>query len=148
MKMAIMNVWTALAGASAKEAATGGAAALLGFIITFLGGWDQSLQILLVLMIADYATGVLGAIKTKSLNSDIMFWGGIRKITILFVVGLAVLIDGWLSLDAPIFRTAAIYFYAGREGLSVIENMGTLGIPLPPQITKFLSQLQEKGESK
>ncbi|WP_252361744.1 phage holin family protein [Paenibacillus terrae] len=47
------------------------------------------------MMAIDYIFGVLGAVKTKSVNSDVMFWGGIRKITVLFVVGLAAQLDDW-----------------------------------------------------
>jgi phage-related holin len=51
--------------------------------------------------------------------------------------------DDWIQPGAPIFRTAAIYFYAGREGLSVVENLGVLGVPLPQVIKDFLLQLSE-----
>ncbi len=139
------TVLAAAAGASGKEAATGGVFAAVGLIATLLGGWDKPLQLLVVLMAADYITGILGAIKTKTLNSEVMFWGGIRKITVLFVVGLAVLIDGWVGGDASVFRILAVYFYAGREGLSVVENLGILGVYLPPKVKDFLEQLNEKG---
>ena len=110
-------------------------------ISEFLGGWDGALKVLLLLMVFDYGTGVLGAFKTKTVNSDIMFWGGIRKATVLFVIGLAALLDDWLQPGAPVFRTAAIYFYAAREGLSVVENLGVLGVPLPTTIKDKLEQL-------
>lgn len=142
------TVLSAAAGASSKEAATGGVVAALGLLATLLGGWDKPLQILVVLMVADYVTGILGAIKTKSVNSEVMFWGGIRKITILFVVGLAVLIDGWIGGNSAVFRTLAVYFYAGREGLSVVENLGILGVYLPPKLKEFLEQLNDKGAAK
>lgn len=148
IKLIGSTVMTAAAGETTKEAATGGGVAIVGLLATFLGGWDKPLQILIYLMIADYVSGVLGAIKSKSLNSDVMFWGGIRKITVLCVVALAVLIDGWIGGDTLLFRTMAIYFYAGREGLSVVENLGTLGVPLPPKVMEFLEQLNEKGGSK
>lgn len=142
------TILTAAAGASSKEAATGGVIAVLGLLATLLGGWDKPLQLLVVLMVADYVTGVLGAIKTKTVNSEVMFWGGIRKITILFVVGLAVLVDGWVGGDSAVFRALAVYFYAGREGLSVVENLGILGVYLPPKLKEFLEQLNEKGGAK
>lgn len=148
MKLLGNTVLTAAAGASGKESAAGGVAAVLGLLATLLGGWDKPLQILVVLMVADYISGILGAIKTKSVNSEVMFWGGIRKITILFVVGLATLIDGWTGGDSAVFRTLAVYYYAGREGLSVIENLGILGVYLPPKLKEFLEQLKEKGEAK
>jgi toxin secretion/phage lysis holin len=146
-KELLMNMWTAAVGASSKEAAWGGWIAITGTIGAVLGGWDKPLQLLLVLMVADYVSGVLGAIKLKKVNSDIMYWGGIRKVTVLFVVGLAALIDDWIHPGAPLFRTAAIFFYAGREGLSVVENLGTLGVPLPERLRSWLEQLNEGGNA-
>ncbi|MNI97956.1 Holin family protein [compost metagenome] len=43
----------------------------------------------------------------------------------------------------PMFRTAAIFFYVGREALSVVENFGVLGVPLPTKLKEFLLQLNE-----
>ncbi|QYR20791.1 phage holin family protein [Paenibacillus sp. sptzw28] len=140
------TILTAAVGASGRETAIGSIAASAGLFITdWLGGWDKALQVLLVLMLFDYITGVLGAIKNKKVNSDIMFWGGIRKVTVLFVVGLASLLDEWVQPGAPVFRTAAIYFYGGREGLSVVENLGVIGVPLPGRMREWLEQLSEKG---
>lgn len=113
-----------------------------------LGGWDIALRVLITLMIVDYATGFLGAIKNKTVNSDEMFWGGIRKGIIFVVLIVAVLLDEMVGNQEPIFRTMAIYFYAGREGISVTENLGILGVYLPPGIAKALKQLQEKGDAK
>ncbi|WP_374020230.1 phage holin family protein [Paenibacillus thiaminolyticus] len=45
-----------------------------------------------------------------------------------------------------LFRTIAIFFYAGREGLSVVENLGVYGVDLPPKLVAFLEQLNEKGK--
>jgi len=111
----------------------------------WLGGWDKALNVLVVMMVLDYAIGCLGAVKLAKLNSEVMFWGGIRKISILTVVALAVLFDQMLGNPDPILRTLAIYFYAAREGVSVTENLGILGVPLPPGIARVLEQLQDKG---
>ncbi|MEK5376547.1 phage holin family protein [Paenibacillus sp. FSL P2-0173] len=148
IKMFGSTVWTAMVGATEKEAAAGGWSALVGLLITFLGGWDKPLKVLLILMLLDYASGVIAAIKNKKMDSDVMFWGGIRKATVLTVVGLSAQLDDWLQPGAPIFRTAAIYFYAGREGLSLAENLGAIGIPLPFKLKSFLKQLNEKGDGK
>lgn len=139
-------IYTAAVGSGSREVATGGATAMAGVLATvagLLGGWDKGLLVLIVLMCGDYATGVMGAVKTKTVSSDVMFWGGVRKAVVLFVVGLSSLMDDWIQPGAPIFRTAAIYFYAGREGLSVVENLGVLGVPLPQGIKDFLLQLSE-----
>ncbi|WP_084146540.1 phage holin family protein [Paenibacillus wynnii] len=139
-------IYTAAVGSGSREVATGGITSMAGLLATIaglLGGWDKALQVLVAFMVADYITGLLGAIKTKTVSSDVMFWGGIRKGVVLFVVGLSALMDDWLQPGAPIFRTAAIYFYAGREGLSVIENIGVLGVYMPPVVKDFLLQLSE-----
>jgi toxin secretion/phage lysis holin len=136
---------SAIVGHSGKEAAFGAVTATAGTLAAWLGGWDTSLKVLLVLMAADYVAGVLGAIKEKRVSSDVMFWGGIRKIAVLFIVGLAVLLDQWMQLDTPLLRTISLYYYAGREGLSLVENLGVIGVPLPPQLKNILVQLQNKA---
>jgi len=112
-----------------------------------LGGWDTTLPVLVVLMVMDYVTGLLGAIRNKRVNSEIMFWGGIRKGLILAVVVIAVLLDEMVGNPYPILRTLAIYFYVAREGISVTENLGILGVPLPPSVRRVLIQLQNKEDS-
>jgi toxin secretion/phage lysis holin len=142
------NLFSAAVGTTAREAAAGGAIAFIGtFASSYLGGWDMAIKLLLVLMVADYATGFLGAIKRKKVDSEVMFWGGVRKGVVLLVISIAALCDSWISADSPVFRTIAIYFYVGREGLSVVENVGILGVPLPAQLVSFLEQLKQKGES-
>lgn len=146
-KFVLTNIFTAAAGATSKESAFSGIIAVAGtFVTAYMGGWDAALRVLISLMIADYLTGVLGAIRTKSVNSEVMFWGGIRKAVVLGVVFLSVQLDQFHVDSAPVFRTLAIYFYAGREGLSVIENFGILGVPWPPAIQGVLEQLKQKGE--
>ena len=132
-----------------KEFTISAFVAALGTIVSaYLGGWDAALNVLVVLMVIDYVTGFLGAIKNKKVDSDIMFWGGLRKGIILAVVAVAVLLDQMVGNASPILRTLVIYFYVAREGVSVTENLGILGVPLPPGISRVLSQLQEKGEGK
>lgn len=132
-----------------KEFLFSGFIASLGTVLcSCLGGWDAALKLLAVLMVLDYATGVLGAIKNEKVNSEVMFWGGIRKGLILAVVVLAVLLDKMVGNQEPLLRTLAIYFYVAREGISVTENLGLLGVPLPDSITRVLVQLQNIGDGK
>ncbi len=121
-------------------------ASVATILCSSLGGWDAALKVLVVLMVIDYVTGFLGAIKNKQVNSEIMFWGGIRKGLILAVVVVAVLLDEMVGNQEPILRTLAIYFYVAREGISVTENLGILGVPLPPSISRVLTQLQKKDD--
>ena len=121
----------------------------LGTFLTFLlGGWDKPLQFLLVLMFFDFILGTLGALRNKILDSKVMFWGGINKILVLMLVVLSVFIDYFLPVEEPCIRTAIIFFYCGREGLSLVENCGLLGMPVPPFIAQFFRQLNDKeGEA-
>jgi toxin secretion/phage lysis holin len=146
-KMALSTIWTAAAGSTGKEAAFGGLTAFGGLLASALGGWDTALKVLVALMVADYVTGVLGALKiNKRLDLDVMFWGGVRKGILVGVIAIAAMCDSWVGGNSPIFRTLAIYFYAGREGLSVVKNLGPLGVYLPPALVGFLEQLKQKGE--
>jgi toxin secretion/phage lysis holin len=141
-----LQIYTSIAGANGKETGIAGVIAALGtFCTALLGGWDIALRLLVYLMIADYVTGLLAAMRNKNVNSEIMFWGGIRKGVILLVVFLAVQLDQFVGGQNPLFRTMTLYFYVGREGLSVVENLGIIGVPLPPAITKFLEQVQQKS---
>jgi len=76
--------------------------AALGVILTFsFGIWNQSLTFLLVLMAIDYFTGVIAAIKEGSgLNSNIGFWGLLKKGLILLVMIIAHRLDVLLGIDA------------------------------------------------
>ncbi|MFD2330390.1 holin family protein [Cohnella sp. GCM10020058] len=146
LKLLLSNAWYATA-AGGKEAFAGGMGAAIGMLLTtILGGWDKALEVLLTLIFLDYVSGVASALKNHNLNSDKLYWGGIRKIVVLTVIALAAQLDDWLQPGVPMFRTAAIYFYVGREGLSLVENFGALGVTLPASITKRLEQFNQKED--
>jgi len=148
LKAYFYTIMSATLGSNSKDTVAGFYTATIGYMGTVLGGWDKGMTILIILMIGDYMTGLLGAIKTRQLNSDVMYWGGIRKIVVLFVIALATAFDGWMNPDALVYRTIAIYFYIGREGLSIIENLGVLNVPLPQKLKDVLQQLNDKGEER
>ncbi len=112
------------------------------------GGWGQMVQALVSFMAVDFILGFLAAAKAKTVNSQVMFWGGVNKILVLIFVGVGVMLDGLLGVSDPAVRTAVIWFYIGREGLSVTENYGKMGLPLPPAIAAALEQIKQKGGEK
>lgn len=149
IKQFVTTVITAAAGASGKEAAFGGVIAAVGTTVAAaLGGWDIGLQILIYCMIFDYVTGLLAAVKEKRVDSDAMWWGGVRKVVVLGVIALCVMLDQYFGNESPVLRTIAFYFYLGREGLSIIENLGKLNILVPDGIKERLQQLKGKDEAK
>ncbi len=124
------------------QSASGFAGVLLAF--TF-GGWSDLLSIFLVIIIIDYITGVLAAIKDKTgLNSKIGFWGITRKALMFLVILLAHQIDIVLGQDLGVVKSGAIYFYMANELISITENYGRLGLPLPNKIIRIIKILKNK----
>ena len=117
---------------------------LIGACLALLfGGWDAWLQALVTLVVLDYVSGLLAAYVTKSMSSQIGFKGIAKKVFIFILVGLAVIVDN-VSGNTNI-RNIIIGFYAANEALSIIENAGIMGIPLPPQLKTALTQVQNGG---
>ncbi|OAS21126.1 phage holin family protein [Paenibacillus oryzisoli] len=120
--------------------------AVSGSAASFLfGGWTQLLSILLTFVILDYASGVAAAGKEGKLNSSVGRWGIAKKVMIFAIVAVAHLVDTALG-DSHMFRDAAIFFYLANELLSLIENAGRLGAPIPPLLTKAVQALKDRGD--
>ncbi|MNB79515.1 Holin family protein [compost metagenome] len=119
--------------------AVGGSAA------SFLyGGWSSLLNILLVFVIIDYVTGVIAASIEGKLSSKVGRIGIARKVAIFAIVAVAHLVDTALG-DAHLFRDAAIFFYIANELISLLENAGRMGAPVPPVLQKAIAVLKGKG---
>ena len=117
-----------------------------GYIGYFIGGCDSLLTALIIFMITDYITGVMCAIVDKKLSSSIGFKGICRKVLILIMVGIANLLDLHIIGTGSVLRTAIIFFYLSNEGVSLIENAGHLGLPVPKKIKEVLEQLHNRAE--
>lgn len=123
------------------------ACGVLGSILTFMfGSWSESLTFLLLAMGADYVTGIAASIKEgKGLNSAFGAWGLARKGLALLVVLLGHRIDVLLGTE-DVTMGAAIFFYIANEMISITENYGRLGLPLPERIRKIIAVLKEKDK--
>lgn len=115
-----------------------------GTLFTALfGSWDLALQILIIFMVLDYATGVIRGAVNKELSSNTGLKGLARKGIILVVLIVAVSLDRLMNTGTWVFRTLVAYFYIANEGLSIIENSAALGLPIPSKLKEMLVQLQE-----
>lgn len=115
-----------------------------GWLGYFLGGCDGLLFTLLVFVIADYITGIMCAIGDKKLSSEVGFRGICRKVIIFILVGIAQMIDVNVIARGSVLRSAVIFFYLSNEGVSVLENAGHLGLPIPEKLMEVLEQLHDR----
>lgn len=123
-----------------------GCFALVGTgLSALMGGWDGPVKALLFFMCFDFLSGFAAACKEKRLDSQVMFWGGVGKGMVLLLVAAGVVLDSLLGLPEPYCRLAVIWFYIGREGLSILENYGRLGLPLPAFLGEMLEQVKDRG---
>lgn len=123
------------------------AVAGIGTLITYLfGGWSPLLNILVAFEIIDYITGLAAAKTHSELSSSVGFRGIAKKIFIFVVVAVGHLTD--IALETEVVMNATIYFYLANELLSFTENVGRMGVKLPPAISKSIEILNSKGEEK
>lgn len=117
---------------------------LLTYIIYLLGGIDIALKSLIIVIIVDYITGVLSALYNRKLNSKVGFKGILKKLSYFCIIVLATLLDRIMG-DTGAIRTLVIYFLVANDGLSIVENVAKMGVPLPQKLLEALEQLK-KGE--
>jgi toxin secretion/phage lysis holin len=91
----------------------------------------------------DYLTGVATAFKEGKLASRIGFQGITMKVGIFAIVAVAHQVDAMLG-DGHIFRDGTVMFYIANEALSIIENAGRMGLPIPPKIQQAVEILRGK----
>ena len=116
-----------------------------GWITAVLGGWDTALQVLVLFVVMDYITGLIAAWYEKRLDSRVGFRGIAKKILLFVPVAVGYWLD--VLLGQEILRSLAIFFYIANEGLSITENLGLCGVPVPVPLLDALEQLKKKGES-
>ena len=117
-----------------------------GWLGYFLGGCDGLLYALIAFVVIDYITGVMCAIIDRKLSSAVGFKGIFRKVLIFLLVGIANIIDVQVIGTGAVLRTAVIFFYISNEGVSLLENAGHLGLPIPEKIKTVLEQPHDRAE--
>jgi toxin secretion/phage lysis holin len=126
--------------------------AIGAFLTGLLGGWDLGIETLLILMCIDYITGVIvagvfhksGKSDSGRLESGAGWKGLLRKFAILLVVIVGYRIDLMLSTDY--LRDGFCLAFSLNEALSIVENLGLMGVPMPEKIKNALEALKKKNE--
>ena len=119
--------------------------ALGGWLGWFLGGCDGLIYAVIAFVVIDYITGLMCAVVNKQLSSEVGFRGIFRKVLIFMLVGVGNIVDKQLIGSGSVIRTAVVFFYLSNEGISIIENAGILGLPIPQKLKDVLAQLKDKG---
>lgn len=126
----------------------------VGALITSLiGGWDGSIINLLILMGIDYITGIICAAifkkskktKTGALSSAVCLKGLLKKGMILVLVVIANILDNQIGIDY--IRDMVCIAFIINETISILENAGAMGIPIPKALLNAIDILKTKEES-
>lgn len=125
-----------------------------GAVAALFGGWDAGLVTLVIFMAIDYVSGIIVAgvfhksKKTESggLQSLVGFKGLAKKVMVLLIVAVAYRLD--ITVGSSYIKDAAVIGFSANEVISIVENAGLMGIPMPEVITKAIDILSEKGEAK
>jgi len=123
------------------------AAAGAAIVTTLLGGWDKALEILLIVMALDYLTGVASAFKTKTVSSSEGYMGLVKKASIFLIVILAAQIDRVTGNATSLFRNCTAFFFVANDALSILENVGEMGIRLPGFFKNALVKLRDANDA-
>lgn len=138
---------------AAKQLALAALAAVGSVAAQSLGGWDAALQTFLCCMVVDYVSGTVVAgvfqhsrkSESGALDSRAGFRGLCKKGAELLLVLVAAQLDQILSGGAYA-RTAVLLFLTTNEGLSILENLGLMGVPYPAFLRSALEVLQKQGD--
>lgn len=122
-------------------------------IAALFGGWDTAVVTLIIFMAIDYITGLIVAgvfhrsakSATGALESHAGWKGICKKGVTLLVVLIACRLD--LLIGTNFIRDAVIIAYVANETISIIENAGLMGIPIPAAVTKAIEVLKNKSEN-
>lgn len=137
-----------------KEVICGAAGVIGAAISTAFGGWDAGIKTLIIFMAIDYISGLVVAgvfhnstkTDTGTLESRAGWKGLCRKCGTLLLVLVAYRLD--LMIGANYIRDAVVIAFIANETISIIENAGLMGIPLPEILTNAVDILQKKTKSK
>lgn len=126
----------------------GGVAGIGALVSYFYGGWSLLLQVLLALVVIDYITGIIASGVESKLSSSIGLKGITKKVFIFVMVAVAHLVDAALGNSGSILMDATIFFYIANELLSIVENAGRVGLPVPGILKQAVEILKGKSQPK
>ena len=120
-------------------------ASLMTFLTSLIGGWDLSLQVLLIAIVIDILAGMCKGAKNGELSSKRIREGVMTKSAYLLVLVLVYQFDLLVGNSEPVFRTVATWLYIFTETVSVFENLHEMGVPIPKKLYDVLIVIKDKS---
>lgn len=117
-------------------------AALCALCGLLFGERDGLITALAALMVMDYVSGVMAAAAQKKLSSEIGAKGIAKKVFMLLIVAAANIADVSVICEGHVLKSVTVIFYIANECISLIENGGRLGVPVPNKLLEVLEQLK------
>ena len=115
---------------------------IISCFLSLLGGMDNMLYLLLVLISIDFTTGFIGAMIKGKLKASIMFKGIAKKFSILLIIAMGYMLDTYLFNTQGVLHSGTVIFFCINESISILENSVIIGIKIPPQIKQMLDIYQ------
>jgi toxin secretion/phage lysis holin len=119
--------------------------AFLSYAAYLLGGFDKGLEVLIIMTIIDYLTGLMKAVCNKCLSSYIGWRGLVKKTSVFICIMVAVQIEKLIDKPNSLHDLVAFAFVV-NEGISITENLVAIGVPVPKVLVKFLNKMKDKGD--
>lgn len=114
----------------------------VGVIIGLIGEWTPMLSLFFTVLAIDYVSGVMAAVIEKKVSSSVGLKGLIKKFAMVLIVVLAHQLDQYAGTH--LIQSGVIMFFIVNELISITENYGRIGLPLPPQIKNVIAMLKER----
>lgn len=119
-----------------------------GLAVKLLGGFDYSIKAMLLLMFVDIISGFVCAwvfdtsqYSKNGVSSEALFKGAVRKTFMLSIVAIGVVIDKVMGFNYV--RNAVVMYFIATEGISILEHMVTMGIPVPKFVVNMLENMRK-----
>ncbi|SLJ98062.1 MULTISPECIES: phage holin family protein [unclassified Paenibacillus] len=110
------------------------------------GGWGILINILLIFVVVDWVTGWAAAWIKHELRSRVGFEGIARKAAIFLVITISHFVDIIVTGGTGLIQDAVIFFYLANELLSITENLGRMGVPMPDVLRNAVKIFESKSE--
>lgn len=121
--------------------------AIVTYLFYLLGGFDTGLEVLIVMTVIDYITGIIKACFNKCLSSYWGWRGIVKKCSIFLCIIVAVQLERFTGQADTIHNLVAFGFVV-NEAISIIENLVAIGVPVPDTLKQYLNKLSSKDKEK